>query len=568
MKRKLAAAILAGMFAAFSVSGTVLAAEAIPTSTINVETPSESVSGEVYVEKLSNGAKAYVYVPDNELYGVRATAAPILVVFGNEAYTSETAKQTAEESGLAAIADMEQGAVVFVNPIGQEWAEEDGTSLEAAKNLFSDSTNNAVHASNFLVNGKSEDAAFAGVYQRLYVFAEGAGADFVYSVLSKGVDGSGQFFGPATFKPQAAFLMNPASTEEIDLTETPEDKEYREIPVVIVNGTDEIIAAYTALNAHAPTVTMESETAEGFDAEVLLKAYDDVIEHNIARVQSSVGLDYCKTTVMYLPGNDELGLTEEKKEYTYDDGASLVYYQWTCGEEGAPLFALFHGSGSCAENIAWTSGLVSLAAEKGFNLISFENYSNADLDDDKIMEAIDAAIEETGSDAGRLYVGGFSMGSVKTWALASKYSDRIAGALGMNGFNSGMAEEGFAGPVPFFCYGGKESYLAGFFEFPSADNYTQEAALFKANGVAEDFEFDPEYLWGMEPVNIDIEEAEEYPDLAIEFSEFASEDGNIYTMFACASSAGHEPVPTAVRAGWNFISIYARDAEGNIVKAE
>ena len=108
------------------------------------------------------------------------------------------------------------------------------------------------------------------------------------------------------------------------------------------------------------------------------------------------------------------------------------------------------------------------------------------------MEAIDAAIEETGSDAGRLYVGGFSMGSVKTWSLSSKYSDRIAGALGMNGFNSGMAEEGFAGAVPFFCYGGKESYLAGFFEFPSAENFAQEAALFKANGVVDEFEFDPE----------------------------------------------------------------------------
>lgn len=565
--KKFAAAMLAGILA-FSMSATALAAEAVPTSDINVETASEEVEGEVYVEKLANGAKAYVYVPDNELYGVRATATPILVVFGNEAYTSETAKQTAEESGLAAIADMEQGAVVFVNPLGEEWTEDDGTSLEAAKNLFSDSTNNAAHASNFLVNGKSEDAMFAGVYQRLYVFAEGAGADFVYSVLSKGVDGSGQFFGPATFKPQAAFLMNPASTEEIDLTETPEGKEYREIPVVIVNGTEEVIAAYTALDQHAPCVTMESEVTEGFDAAVLLQAYDDVIEHNIARVQSSVGIDYCKTTVMYLPGNDELGLKEEKKEYEYEDGTSLVYYQWTTGEEGAPLFALFHGSGSSAENIAWTSGMVSLAAEEGFNLISFENYSNADLDDDKIMEAIDAAIEETGSDAGRLYVGGFSMGSVKTWSLASKYSDRIAGALGMNGFNSGMAEEGFAGAVPFFCYGGKESYLAGFFEFPSEQNFAQEAALFKANGVAEEFEFDPEYLWGMEPVNVDIEEATEFPDLSVEYSEFASEDGRILTMFAAASSAGHEPIPSAVRAGWNFISLYARDAEGNIVDAE
>ena len=72
----------------------------------------------------------------------------------------------------------------------------------------------------------------------------------------------------------------------------------------------------------------------------------------------------------------------------------------------------------------------------------------------------------------------------------------------------------------------------------------------------------------MEPVNVDIEEATEFPDLSVEYSEFASEDGRILTMFAAASSAGHEPIPSAVRAGWNFISLYARDAEGNIVDAE
>ena len=211
--------------------------------------------------------------------------------------------------------------------------------------------------------------------------------------------------------------------------------------------------------------------------------------------------------------------------------------------------------------------MVNLAAAEKFNLISFENYSNADIDNDKIMEVIDAVIAETGSDAGRIYVGGFSMGSVRTWGLASGYSDRIAGAIGMNGFNSGMAEDGFKGAVPFFCYGGKESYLAGFFEFPNADNFAQEAAIFAANGVAEDFEFDPEYLWGKEADNVTVITAEDLPDLEVEISEFAGEDGEVLTVFAAASSAGHEPVPAAVAAGWAFVSQYARDAEGNLVKA-
>ena len=563
MKRIFAAAIMAGLL---TVSMTALpaAADAVPTSDINVEAPSEEIGGSIYVELMSNGAKAYVYVPDNELYGFRATAAPILIVFGNEAYTSQTAMQTALDSGLAALADLEQTAIVFVNPIGETWAEDDATSLEAAKKMFSDGTNNAVRASSFTVNGKNEDAAFAGSYLRLYVFAEGAGADFVYSQLSKGVAGGGQFFGNANFKPISAFLMNPASTEEIDLAA----EDAREVPVVIVNGTEAVINAYKALNTTVPTETVESEVTEGFDAEALLKAYDDVLEHYLVRVQSSLGLEFCETTLLPLPGNAELGLTEEKKEYTFEDGTALSYYEWTCGKENAPLFALFHGSASCAENIAWTSGLVSLAASEGFNLASFENYSNEDIDNDKIMEAIAAAIEETGSDASRLYVGGFSMGSIRTWALASGYSDKIAGAIGMNGFNSGMAEDGFKSSVPFFCYGGKESYLAGFFEFPSADNYAQEAAIFAANGVTDSFEFDPEYTWGLEAANVTGEVSEVLPDLEVEFSEFPSADGEVLTMFASASSAGHEPIPEAVEGGWKFVSQYSRLEDGTLVKAE
>ena len=90
-------------------------------SDVTVEQPSENIQGTIHPEKLSNGAVAYVYVPDNSSYGLRATAAPILVVYGNTPYTSASALETAYSSGLASIADLEQGAVVFVNPVGETW---------------------------------------------------------------------------------------------------------------------------------------------------------------------------------------------------------------------------------------------------------------------------------------------------------------------------------------------------------------------------------------------------------------------------------------------------------------
>ena len=544
----------------------VTLAEGTATSDVGVEKASEKISGSIHVEKLSTGAIAYVYVPDNADYGVRATAAPILVVYGNTAYTSQTALETANTSGLAAIADKEQGAVVFVNPLGEEWSEDDKASLEAAKNLFSDGTNNNVKVSNYTVDGKSEVAAYPGSYCRVYVFGEGAGADFVYEQLSPGVDGSGQFFGNATIKPTAAFLANPASTEKVDLTKS--DK--REIPVVVMNGADEIASAYEALNQTVETESVTSDVKEGFDMQTLLDAYDNVVEHYMVRVQASVGVEDCQTSLLKINGNQELGLTETKNTYEFSDGTALTYYEWSDGTEGEPLVLTFHGSGNSAEMQVWSSGLNALAASEGFQLVSFENYSNDNLDNDKIIEAIDSIIEETKCDATRVYVSGFSMGSMRTWALTSNYSDKFAGAIAMCGFNMGMDENGsFKAEMPFYAISGKESYLAGFFEFPNAENYLQEAAILKANHVADEFTFDESAgTWGLKPDNTYTVEATDLPDLSIEVSQFADSDGNIMTAFASASSAGHEPLRAATADAWKFVSQFSRNADGTLTFTE
>ena len=564
MNKKKIVTVICGTCLAASLAGAaVQAAEVEPaaiTSGINVEALSDTISGTIHVDKLSTGAKAYIYVPDNELYGIRATVAPILIVYGNEPFSSESALETVYNSGLAAIADMEQTPVVLVNPLGEAWAEEDAGSLEAVKQLFADGTDNEVRKSDYYLDGKNEDGAYAGSYTRLYLFGDGTGADFIYSQLSKGVPGAGHFFGNAVYKPHAAFLMNPTVAEAIDLAET----DAREVPVVLVNAPEEVASAYTALNTSVETVELQSDTTEGFDSELLLRAYHDVMEHYMVRVQSSVGLEYCETTLLRIPSNEELGLTEEKKEYTFEDGTALSYYQWASGEENLPFLAVMHGSGSSAESLVWSAAIQELAAEYGFNLISMENYANADLDDDKLIEVIDFAAAETKSDTSRLYVGGFSLGSMRSWGLISKYSDHFAGAVLMNGFNLGMNEESFSGAIPVFAYGGAESFLADFLEFPSAEENTQEKALLTANGVTENFEFDPEYTWGMEPTQVYTVEAEDLPDLAIEISEFASADGTVMTAFGSASSAGHEPLRVAAEEGWKLISKFSRQEDGSL----
>lgn len=532
-------------------------------SDLNVETVSASIQGTIHVEKLSTGAIAYVYVPENESYGMRATSSPILVTYGDVPYTAESALETAYASGLAAIADMEQGAVVFVNPLGKAWGEDDVNSLEAAKNLFSDATNNNQKVSDYRVSGKSNMAAYPGTYSRLYVFGEGSGADFAYEYLSPGVDGSGQFFGNAVIKPTAIFLCNPESQSEIDLTAS----DGREIPAAIVNGSDTIIASYEKLNQTEPTLNLNSETDTGFDAKALTEAYDQVLEHYMVRIQSSLGLEDCKTTLQKICGNEELGLVEEKRESTFDDGASLTYYQWAAGEENKPLMVTFHGSGNSAEMQVWATGLHHLASSEGFNLVSFENYSNENIDDAKIIEAIDQVIADLKCDTSRVYISGFSMGSMRSWMLSSQYTDKFAGVIAMNGFTEGMSEnEQFDCEIPFYIIGGKDSFMAASLEFPSKDNFIQEAAILKANSVVEDFVFDESAgVWGITPDNTYTVTAQDLPDLALEVSEFASKDGSVLTAFVSASSAGHEPLRVATVDGWKFISKFSRSTDGTIV---
>lgn len=562
MKRKLIASLL-GTCMIVSMLGVGAAAEetadgtAVSLGDTSVEAVPESVTGTVNEETLENGATAFVYVPDVENYGIRATAAPILQVYGSAAYTAESAQQTAEESGLAEIAAHEQGTVVFVNPIGDAWGEEDATSYEAAKKLYSDGTNDDEKVSNFTENGKNADGMYPGSYARNYVFAEGTGADFIYKYVSVGVAGGGQFFGDATYKPVGALLMNPTTTESVDLLAVDE----RDVPVVIVNGDEAVTAAYEALNDEDNTVSMTSETTEGFDKAVLLAAYDDVIEHHIIREMA------CPTSLLDMPSVSDLGLTETKGAYAYDDGRELSYYVWKPASGGVdkPLLVTMHGSANSAEAQAWTSGLYMLAGTEGFTLMSIENYSNTNLTYDDLMDAIRSVVAEVGADETRIYVSGFSNGSIWTWALSSGYTDYFAGAIGMNGF-SGMDEDGFQGVMPFYAIAGSESYIADF-EFPNAES-AEWTALLDANGV-EHGDYNADLTWGLEPTSTREVVCQDLDNTTGHVNEFASADGNVYTTFVDASYAGHEPLRYVMEDAWNFISQFSRvDGEIQIASAD
>lgn len=551
--------IFLAMVLMVSLAGMAFAAGPGDTS---VEAPSAALDGTVYEETLANGAKAFIYVPNCSGYGVRATVAPILQVYGDKAFTAESAKATALSSGLAQIADAEQGAVIFVNPIGAVWSAADAGSYEAAKNMFSDATNNLDPAGNFTSAGKNSAGKYAGSYTRNYVFAEGSGADFVYEQLSCGVAGSGQFFGNAIYKPTAAFLMNLSSARTVDLS----TGDARQIPVVLVNSTSAVTNAYKTLNGAMPTQTYSSSVHSGFDKVLLLQAYDTVLEHYMVRMQCAVGHPDCKTSLLEIQSAAAQGLVETKGSYAYRDGTALNYYMWSKGDTaGKPIFIIMHGSGSSAESIVWSGGFDTLAAADDFTLVSLENYANFTSNYTvaaKLMEGVRGIVDAARADTSRIYLGGFSLGGRHTWMLASTYSDYFAGFYCMNSFNSGMDADGFQNVMPVYASSGLQTHNNN--EFPKADNYRQIEALFKADGITDNYVFDSAYTWGMAPSATRTVVDETLPDLTFTINDYASADGQVYVKLTGAALSGHEPLRTAAADAWAFLSKFSRNPDGSI----
>ena len=519
--------------------------------------PEIPTSGQIYQETLSTGAKAFIFVPDAEDQGIRATASPILQIYGDVPYTQESALETALSSGIGQICCQERGTAVFINPIGDSWSASDAGSYQAAKRLFSDTTDNIRPVSRFTNNGKDDSGKYAGFYARCYVFALGSGADFVYEHLCPGVEGPGVYVGRAMYKPAGIFLAGPQSTLEADVSLW----DSRPVPAVLVNASPEVYRTLQALNGAYPTLTWQAQEHSSFPQELLLQAYHQVLEHYMVRVQCSVGTEFYKTTLMPL---QNFQVKRFKERHNFEDGASLNYYVWTGGEtEGRPLVIMMHGSGSCAENVAWNSGFDSLAVQHNFTLVSLENYANFTeglTKPEKLMEAIRSIIVRFKADVSRIYIAGFSMGSMHAWMLASNYPREFAGMYCMNYFEKGIAPGGFPSPVPFFASSGRQTHLPE--EFPTPQKHSQLEALFRSWG--REIEYDGTWIWGVKPDRVREVAVQDLPELTMTIHEFNGSSCDTRIVLASCSLSGHEALRCSGAEAWSFLSRFARNSDGSL----
>lgn len=559
-------------------------------SDISVESQSETIDGEVYSGELETGAQYFAYIPKCEDYGVRPTSNPVLIVYGNEKYTQDSAKETAMSSGLAEIADKEKAPIFFVNPKGDQWTSDDADSYLAVRGMISDSSS-AVYddEGRSKTEAENEDGektvtyAYPGTVTRMYVFAEGAGADFAYENLAKGVYGNGQYMGNSIWRPVGLYLLNGMSENIVDFSDVDsEDYEYaendvaREVPVVIVNGTDAMQQAFNSINSSENTVVQTEDSITSIkDAKTsLINAYNSILEHHITR-DMGYGV-----SLMNLESANELGLVETKETFTASNGNVVTYYQFVpenmdAEQDGSVPFVFgFHGGGNSAENYTWSSGWNEIAGENDFMYVAVDRH--VDLEDE-IMELLEYLESEyTQIDQTRIYASGFSMGSIKSSLLGFKHDDVFAAISPTNAISFLDAEHGNI--VPVFYNAGENSHFNMPFmmegkmaEIPTTNLDGREAFanLLVNNKVidsVDDYSFNEnaDSMFGIAPSDKEVKDCAENYNVKETIRYYDSEDGHCYTVMSTTSNAGHEPIREVTRNAWKFMSQFSRNADGTL----
>lgn len=535
---------------------------------------------EAKITELSvSGHTIYVYAPESQLPVCSSGTAPAFIVFGDEAYTKRTAEKTALSSGLAELAAKEGSTVVFVNPEGKSWEEEDESVYIDLLKMYSDSSNE-VYVDGLLTKqneatGETE-YSIMGTTTRVYVYGEGEGADYAAENLVKPLIEVVDFNGTDRVLDYTASSVTMFAPEEIpDLTE-PVD-----MAVSVVNGPSD---AQEALSAVTDKLAIDStDVKDGFDQEWILEQYGTVCGayqrqagqllpyHN----WESEGIVQKFESFQVKTSPDNLTFAgQEEHVINY-----ITYYaeDLDVTNGNVPLMICLHGGGSTALSIAQRAEWPLVGKQEGFITVSVDLH-NPNVSATEIIALIDHLKETYSIDSSRIYASGFSMGGVKTWDLYEQFPEVFAGVAPMDASNE-PGEDSFGGQVanpntdviiPVFYVAGGASPL------PESPRQSEKlvhrlANLFSVNNVVKEYDcsFDEQSgwenpVWG---VNGDLSYSVTdtvYKDSTMTVDLFASEDGHYYTALALAGNKSHEIYARDSWAAWDFLSQFSRNADGSI----
>ena len=521
------------------------------------------------------GRICYMYVPSSPRVGNLLQNTNVFFVFGDGAFADAKAvKDFAVSTGLAAICDREGVCALFFNP-KTTWAEEADPNalIVGGYNMFSTwpdlKFENGVATSTWHDYGPSNSGfsarqypldlpKYPGSFQHVMFFGFGTGADFVnnkgmepqvfqstygYQNWSSDAFGSGQ-------TPAAVYLYNPTTLVEGDGSLT--------IPTVIVNGPANAaaVAASYSINAGG-SVNTSIFNAKSVSPEKLMELYDDVLNSGSVRYWYN-GLTECG--IRYPFTNPTTGKDDWLKYYAYIPDCVDLAATGT-----VPMLIWCHGAGGEGESQCDWSGWITKAGKEGFIILSLDQHSS--VANDAIFGMIDQFIADHPCvDTTRLYFGGFSMGSMKTWSTTLPNWYRFAAIIPNAGGNRGILPDAVPADcmLPVFYIAGGLSAS----EFGAGLTNTLKV-LWKMNGIGE-YAYDAEKgYFGTDSDTFEIyghsgSGAADNKQLYV--YGFESANGETITWLSICPNRAHTVVATDPDIVWEYIKGFARNADGTLSK--
>jgi len=527
---------------------------------------------------LGDGSKAWennfgiftakVYLPKCDLpheiinYGFMA---PYLLIFAEQDYNLEEAKQFADETGLAEIAAGYGSSVVFIYPTNE------GGWESAPKDLFARIIDET-RISQYYKDGcarvydrfakEFKDWYIRGGLHRSYIYGFGASADYVAINCLRTIEGNG-LYGPGDITPAVCILQNLSVIPDILR---------RDIPVVSIGNSEEINKVF-AEGCDSLLVKEKAEYIDDFHSFIkhqrrMVGNLDE--EADLAELGLSVEPGYL--TVPVSP--DNFGDDKEQKEHII---GYVAYYNkgLTTKGEKLPLVLCFHGGGDSAMCMVSLAEWHLVVNKYDFLLVSIEHHMNSTATE--AVALLEHLKEKYPIDKERVYSTGFSMGGCKTWDLFQEYPDVFAAVAPMDAtFEVGTNV--YAQPsvrlnkniiLPVFYVGGEQTPLP---ELPFQAEKCRERMEYVLHVNRAKKEYNVRFenrdhwenpIWGIDGDYI-CTAKDDNKKSVLTMHLFESQNGCCYSVFGSASNQMHEMRHLNCENAWKYMSCFRRLQDGTI----
>ena len=547
----------------------------------------------------------FVYVPRSGCPHPKQTK--VLMVLRDEA-TLESAQELLDGLGIAELAEEGHFVVVFPNPLADGW----NYSLDEARE---DDAAFIVRCFAALPASKGGVAGFNGIICHLAT-TPASSAMAASLALTRPLDAAALMLGSF---PQGYQLPEAPHAQQVAWTyayNAEFEKWVSEVDAAHVLSVPAKGISRLA-NENNPAVALYC-SGSGLTREVVASAWDYMFEDVRRWRNDTFGIfeprpDFNALGFVAHVADTSLGLT---------DGLPRTWYEYVPerlrgSSEPLPLVFYLHGINCCGLYGAEQSGWIKLAERDGLAVVfpdaTIEDRWNG-WDDRRLpsdMDYILALIEHMASlvpiDRRRIYVSGFSMGSMMTNALASSYPEVFAGAVALNGPHVSYLEtldESKAGLIAF----NPRSRLKDLEPSSAATSPTRELSnrkkqaydyrmpLVQFAGMVDPMGMPKGRTWPLTAedksdwswaknlsywlgYNASGEQAFDAktpsgfasstlehvdPRFWVQGWESTDEGSPIYYRFVTVERLAHAVDPRAIALGWEYVKRWAREADGSI----